>query len=96
MRYRVYDTVKRKFITDDSRLILKPNGRPALNVHGDEINLSDCLVLFYPTDSDEYYIDELGGTHDSGCGWTPGGEECGECSCISCKICSVWALINGG
>lgn len=90
MRYKVYDTIKKKFIADDSDMILKPNGRLALNDYGDEIGVSHCVALFYPTDSDDYYIDELGGIHDSGCGWAPDGTNCGECSHISCKICGVW------
>lgn len=54
------------------------------------IGVPGCIPLFFPTDSDDYYIDELGGVHDSGCGWAPDGTSCGECSHISCKICGVW------
>lgn len=49
------------------------------------------------------YTDEVGGHHDSGCGWMPDGHYCGECSQLSCKDCGVWqhklktqALKNGG
>lgn len=90
MWYKVYDTIKKKFIANNSDIILKPNGRLASNDYGDEIGVSHCIALFFPTDSDNYYIDELGGIHDSGCGWAPDGTNCGECSNISCKICSVW------
>lgn len=41
MRYKVYDTVNRQDITDDPTLILKPDGRLALNDYGDEIVPSD-------------------------------------------------------
>ena len=94
MRYKVYDTVKEKYITDPA-LILKPDGTIATNYYGDEIGLQHCIVLFYPTDSEHYYIDEMGGIHDSGCGWAPDGSNCGECSNISCKVCGVYERIKG-
>lgn len=90
MRYKVYNTAIKQYVTDDQDIILKPDGTLATNYYGDEIGLPHCIVLFYPTDSDDNYIDELGGVHDSGCGWNPNGEFCGECSNISCKICGVW------
>lgn len=96
MRYKVYDTVHQKYITDDPRLILKPDGRLAVNDFGDEIGISHCIVMFYPIDSESYYIDELGGIHDSGCGWAPDGTNCGECSHMSCKICNVWNNMRKG
>lgn len=55
MRYKVYDTIKKKFITNDSGLILKPNGRLAFNDYGDEVGVPHCITLFFPTDSDDYY-----------------------------------------
>ena len=96
MRYKVYDTVNRKYITDDPTLILKPDGRLASNDWGDEVGIPHCLALFYPTDSEDFYIDEAGGVHDSGVGWNPNGDNCGECSNISCKICGVWARLAKG
>lgn len=90
MRYKVYDTWRKCIVTDDSCIVLKPDGRLAVNEYGDEIGIPHCIVLFYPTDSDDYYIDEAGGVHDSGCGWAPDGSNCGECSNISCKFCGVW------
>nr|DAG62541.1 MAG TPA: hypothetical protein [Caudoviricetes sp.] len=95
MRYKVYDTVRQKYITDDPDLILKPDGRLAVNDFGDEVGIPHCIVTFYPTDSEDYYIDELGGVHDSGCGWAPDGTNCGECSHMSCKICGVWNMRKG-
>ena len=95
MRYEVYDTIKQKFITDDPTLILKPNGRLASNDYGDEIGIPHCIALFYLTDSDDCYIDELGGVHDSGRGWAPDGTYCWECSNMSCKICGVWSSTKG-
>ena len=95
MRYEVYDTFKKKYITDDPALILKPDGTLALNEYGDEIGIPHCIVLFYPTASKHYYIDEVGGIHDSGCGWAPDGSNCGECSNISCKACEIWEKIKG-
>jgi len=90
MRYKVYNTIKHKYITDDADFVLEPSGRLAINEYGDTIGVPGCIPLFFPTDSDDYYIDELGGVHDSGCGWAPDGTSCGECSHISCKICGVW------
>lgn len=36
------------------------------------------------------YIDDIGGHHDSGCGWAPDGTYCGECSKQSCRECTIW------
>lgn len=36
------------------------------------------------------YIDEVGGVHDSGCGYDPFGIYCGECSNFTCFKCIVW------
>lgn len=94
MRYKVYDTVKKNFINDPA-LILKPDGTIATNCYGDEIGLPHCVALFFPTDSERYYIDDVGGVHDSGIGWTPNGDNCGECSNISCKVCGVWKSMRG-
>lgn len=95
MRYKVYDTGRKCFVTDDPCIVLKPDGRLAVNEYGDEIGIPHCIALFYPTDSEDYYIDEVGGVHDSGCGWAPNGSNCGECSNISCKICGVWNKMKG-
>lgn len=95
MRYKVYDTVKKQYITDDPAFILKPDGRLASNYYGDEVGIPYCIALFYPTASDDYYIDEIGGVHDSGCGWDPDGSACGECPKISCSMCSIWEKMKG-
>ena len=94
MRYKVYDTINKKYITDDQDLILKPDGRIARNDYGDEVGIEGCVVLFYLTDSDIVYVDEEGGVHEDGHGWDPIGNSCGECSNISCKICSLWKHMN--
>ena len=39
---------------------------------------------------DNGYYDEVGGFHEGGCGTSPSGEFCGECSKQSCKDCVVW------
>ena len=57
MRYEVYDLESNKKITQDYNFILKPNGRIAYN----EIGLENIAVLFYPTDNEHLYIDEVGG-----------------------------------
>ena len=90
MKYKVYDTGRKCFVTDDPCIVLKPDGRLAVNECGDEAGIPHCIALFYPTDSGDYYIDEVGGVHDSGCGWAPDGSNCGECSNTSCKNCGVW------
>lgn len=91
MRYKVYDTVRKQYVADDSAFILKPDGRLARNEYGDEIGIPHCIALFFPTDSDDVYIDEAGGVHEAGCGRAPDGTMCGECPSISCKTCGVWA-----
>lgn len=47
MWYKVYDTIKKKFITNDSDLILKPNGRLALNDYGDEVASRIVSLCFF-------------------------------------------------
>ena len=36
------------------------------------------------------YLDDVGGHHDSGCGWAPDGTYCGECAQSSCRDCGIW------
>lgn len=73
MRYIVYNTVKLQYITNDPALIFKPDGRLASNDYSDEIGIPHCIALFSPTDAANYYIDEVNGTHYSGCGWASDG-----------------------
>lgn len=35
-------------------------------------------------------VDEVGGVHESGCGWHPDGTPCGECSNMSCGSCRMY------
>ena len=35
----------------------------------------------------EAYYDDVGGFHDSGMGWNPNGNWCGECSKLTCREC---------
>ncbi len=93
MRYKVYDTAKKSYI-DDTDIILKSNGRLAVNDYGDEIGIPHCIALFYPTKNDAFYIDNIGGQHNSGHGWNPDGKFCRECSSISCELCEIWGKIN--
>lgn len=46
----------------------------------DDLNLSQ-------RDPDCPLYDEVGGRHEGGCGWRPGGVPCGECSSLSCGNC---------
>ena len=95
MRYKVYDTVRKRYITNDPTIILKPDGRLAINDYGDEIGIPYCIALFFPREDNSLYIDDVGGVHDSGLGWDPNGRPCGECSGISCSICGVWIERKG-
>lgn len=36
------------------------------------------------------FMDDVGGRHDSGCGWAPDGTYCGECTQSSCRDCGIW------
>lgn len=36
------------------------------------------------------FKDEVGGVHEDGCGWSPDGEFCGECSKPTCQHCPSW------
>ena len=93
MTYKVIDLDTNECISDadNTAIILKPNGRIAYNEYGDEIGIPNCAVIFFPYKyNDDSYIDEIGGIHEDGCGWSPNGDFCGECSNISCKVCEVW------
>jgi len=79
-----------RYVEDDTRVILKPDGRLAINDYGDEVGLQNCIPVFFPFEDNTFYVDEVGGQHDSGCGWDPTGEPCGECSNISCSQCDGW------
>lgn len=46
MRYRVYDTVKQCYVTDEPGWIIKPNGELALNEYGDETGMPNCISEF--------------------------------------------------
>ena len=35
------------------------------------------------------WVDDLGGVHDGGCGTDPYGNDCGECSAVTCFGCKV-------
>lgn len=95
MRYKVYDTVKHKYVTDGADFVLEPNGRFAINECGDTIEVEDCIVQFYPTDSDGFFIDEIGGTHIDGIGYSPDNVYCGACDEKGCSLCAIWQSIRG-
>ena len=44
--------------------------------------------------SEDCYTDEVGGHHDSGIGWAPNDQWCGECTKGSCSKCPVWKAIK--
>ena len=90
MKYKIYDTRTGSFVVDDENFILKPNGKLAINEYGDEIGVSYCIPIFFPRENMDMYIDNVGGIHDSGTAHDPNGNFCGECSCVSCEVCSVW------
>lgn len=93
MKYKVIDVTTNKCISseDNTSIILKPDGRVAYNDYGDEIGIPNCVVLFYPReDNTDFYIDEIGGIHEDGCGWSPNSDRCGECFILSCSLCNVW------
>lgn len=46
-----------------------------------------CPIIFITSENEDYYIDDVGGIHDSGVAWNLNGVFCGECSSISCKDC---------
>ena len=43
------------------------------------------FIYFY--NHPEAYYDDIGGFHDSGMGWNPNGNWCGECSKSTCREC---------
>ena len=43
------------------------------------------FIYFYS--HPEAYYDDIGGFHDSGMGWNPNGNWCGECSKSTCRRC---------
>lgn len=46
VKYRVYDTTQKKYVTDEPRWVLKPNGKLFENDYGDEVGHSDCVIEF--------------------------------------------------
>lgn len=46
MKYRVFDTIKKRYVTEDNAWILKPDGSLSVNDHGDEIGCPHCTVEF--------------------------------------------------
>ena len=42
----------------------------------------------------EWIVDDVGGLHSEGMGWSPNKEFCGECSNIDCSTCSAWKNKN--
>lgn len=65
-------------------------GMIAYDEHGIQLSSKDISILYYPTASNDFHYDELGGFHDCGAGTSPDGQDCGECSNLSCKFCNVW------
>lgn len=46
MKYRVFNTIKNRYVTDEEAWILKPDGRLAVNEDGDEIGYPHCVAEF--------------------------------------------------
>lgn len=46
MKYRVFNTIANRYVTDEEEWILKPDGRLAVNEDGDEIVCPHCIAEF--------------------------------------------------
>ena len=46
MKYRVFNTIANRYVTDEEEQILKPDGRLAVNKDGDEIGCPHCIAEF--------------------------------------------------
>ena len=46
MKYRVFNTIANRYVTDEEEWILKPDGRLAVNEDGDEIGYPHCVAEF--------------------------------------------------
>lgn len=46
MKYRVFNTIKNRYVTDEEAWILKPDGQLAVNEDGDEIGYPHCVAEF--------------------------------------------------
>ena len=46
MKYRVFNTIANRYVTDEEEWILKPDGRLAVNEDGDEIVCHHCIAEF--------------------------------------------------
>lgn len=44
MKYRVFNTIENRYVTDEKDWVLKPNGRLAVNEYGDEIGYPHCIA----------------------------------------------------
>lgn len=78
---------------DVAQIILKGNpqaiqaARKALNIALKVVQSEHNLIYEW---DDCGYMDDIGGHHDSGCGWAPDGSYCGACSHQSCRDCPIW------
>ena len=46
MKYRVFNTIANRYVTDEEAWILKPDGQLAVNEDGDEIGYPHCVAEF--------------------------------------------------
>lgn len=53
MKYRVYDTVKEKYVTENPCWILKPDGTLKYNDYGDETGMPHCIAEFSTGETDK-------------------------------------------
>lgn len=53
MKYRVYDTAKEKYVTDDPCWFLKPEGTLGYNDYVDETGVPHCIAEFSPGETDK-------------------------------------------
>lgn len=44
MKYRVFNTIENRYVTDEKKWVLKPNGRLAANEYGDENDYPHYVV----------------------------------------------------
>ena len=80
--------------SDFARFIVRGSSNSIKQIQSATEMVFSALKAEHPDISFEWedcgYIDEVGGHHDSGVGWSPDGHYCGECCSASCSDCRIW------
>lgn len=81
------DMHKRKIDMSDAIMVIDVNDYIGESTKKEiEYAISKGKFVFY-YNHPEFHYDDVGGFHDSGTGYSPTGNYCGECSKLTCRDC---------